>query len=109
MHCQKCKSPLRLDSSLYNLDPAAFKLLVNAPNPHSPEASPSSLSKGKGVASTPGSSRAIPKFGSGILPSHQQDRLARYEAAAKDARPASIIKQSYTQPRTKPVNPNMSF
>jgi hypothetical protein len=28
MHCQKCRTPLKLDSSLSELNPAAFKLLV---------------------------------------------------------------------------------
>lgn len=28
MYCQKCRVPLKLDSSLENLNPAAFDLLV---------------------------------------------------------------------------------
>jgi hypothetical protein len=28
MQCQKCRNPLRLDASLEDLNPAAFKLLV---------------------------------------------------------------------------------
>ncbi|KAI9866677.1 MAG: autophagy protein 6 [Trichoglossum hirsutum] len=37
MHCQKCRSPLKVDSSLEDLNPAAFDLLVgesNLPFPH---------------------------------------------------------------------------
>jgi beclin 1 len=28
MYCQKCRTPLKLDGSLEDLNPAAFKLLV---------------------------------------------------------------------------------
>lgn len=30
MYCQKCRVPLRLDSSLENLNPAAYDLLVGS-------------------------------------------------------------------------------
>lgn len=30
MYCQKCRTPLRLDSSLEDLNPAAYDLLVGA-------------------------------------------------------------------------------
>jgi beclin 1 len=30
MYCQKCRTPLRLDSSLEDLNPAAYDLLIGA-------------------------------------------------------------------------------
>jgi len=35
MYCQKCRAPLRLDSSLEDLNPAAYDLLVGASGAHS--------------------------------------------------------------------------
>jgi beclin 1 len=104
MYCQKCRSPLKLDSSLEDLNPAAFKLLagkcfeyeagfdtheyVDAST--SPDAMKSSRNRKH-------------------LPSYQQERLADYDAAAQNARPASI-KQSFTHaPRSRGKDPNMSF
>lgn len=45
MYCQKCRVPLRLDSSLENLNPAAYDLLVGSycPRPFSMEDSRLSL------------------------------------------------------------------
>lgn len=31
MYCQKCRTPLRVDASLDDLNPAAFDLLVGEP------------------------------------------------------------------------------
>jgi beclin len=104
MHCQKCRSPLRLDSSLEDLNPAAFKLLAGKSSKYdalftitnhvdatvSPDASKSSRSRKQ-------------------LPSYQQERLADYDAASQNARPASI-KQSFIHPsRSRGKDPNMSF
>jgi hypothetical protein len=36
MYCQKCRTPLKLDSSLEDLNPAAFDLLVGLFTPLSP-------------------------------------------------------------------------
>jgi len=33
MYCQKCRSPLKLDGSLEDLNPAAFDLLVGTSKP----------------------------------------------------------------------------
>ncbi len=37
MYCQKCRTPLKLDSSLEDLNPAAFDLLVGMPGLLFPE------------------------------------------------------------------------
>jgi beclin 1 len=87
MHCQKCRSPLRLDSSLYDLNPSAFKLLADASL--SPDA------------------QKIPRTRK-TLPNHQQERLADYDDAAENARPATI-KQSFTQSRSRKENPSSSY
>ncbi|KAF2099607.1 APG6-domain-containing protein [Rhizodiscina lignyota] len=39
MFCQQCRTPIRLDDSLDDLNPAAFKLLTEATNPTSPPTS----------------------------------------------------------------------
>jgi beclin 1 len=36
MYCQKCRTPLRLDSSLEGLNPAAYDLLVGKQRSSSP-------------------------------------------------------------------------
>lgn len=41
MYCQKCRTPLKLDSSLEDLNPAAFDLLVGATGKSLPDASTS--------------------------------------------------------------------
>ncbi|KAK0730416.1 autophagy protein Apg6-domain-containing protein [Lasiosphaeris hirsuta] len=42
MYCQKCRTPLRLDSSLEDLNPAAYDLLVATHSQQSPKKSPAS-------------------------------------------------------------------
>ncbi|TAQ90129.1 hypothetical protein B7494_g1524 [Chlorociboria aeruginascens] len=42
MYCQKCRSPLKLESSLEDLNPAAFDLLVGASSQQQPKNIPSS-------------------------------------------------------------------
>lgn len=40
LYCQKCRTPLKLDSSLHDLNPASFKILADAPpvlEPRSPD------------------------------------------------------------------------
>jgi beclin 1 len=90
MHCQNCRSPLRLDSSLEQLNPAAFKLILDSAN-------------------TADASRPPPSRKS--LPAYQQDRLAEYDSAARNAPPTtfkrSLQSSRTTQPSTN--NPNMSF
>lgn len=38
LYCQKCRTPLKLDSSLENLNPASFKILADAPPTLEPKA-----------------------------------------------------------------------
>ncbi|KAG9232934.1 autophagy protein Apg6-domain-containing protein [Amylocarpus encephaloides] len=42
MHCQKCRTPLKLDGSLRDLNPAAFDLLLGASSQQQPKNIPSS-------------------------------------------------------------------
>lgn len=84
MYCQKCRTPLKADSSLNDLNPAAFDLLVGPANKH--EAKPTS----KG---TPGVS-------------FPQERKERYERAARQAR-SPLYKRTIPAPRD--ANPGMSF
>lgn len=44
MYCQKCRSPLKLDNSLSELNPAAYDLLVAASSQQQPKRAPSALS-----------------------------------------------------------------
>ncbi|KAK0630110.1 autophagy protein Apg6-domain-containing protein [Bombardia bombarda] len=46
MYCQKCRSPLRLDSSLENLNPAAYDLLVATHSQQPPKKHASSSTSG---------------------------------------------------------------
>jgi len=43
MNCQKCRTPLKLDSSLQELNPAAFDLLVGPSIPLDPRIKPKSF------------------------------------------------------------------
>ncbi|KAL2021427.1 hypothetical protein VTK56DRAFT_7180 [Thermocarpiscus australiensis] len=63
MYCQKCRTPLKLDSSLEDLNPAAYDLLVST---HSQQAPPK-----------PSSSRAL-------LP-HEREKRATYDLASRNA------------------------
>ncbi|KAL2134949.1 hypothetical protein VTI74DRAFT_10270 [Chaetomium olivicolor] len=70
MYCQKCRTPLRLDSSLEDLNPAAYDLLVAT---HSQQ-----------VPKKPSSSR--------ILHAQDRSRKATYDRAARNA-PQPIFKR----------------
>jgi len=90
MYCQKCRTPLKLDSSLEDLNPAAFDLLV----------------------------RASPQNPKHISPSRQaypQERKEFYEKISKNAG-SPLFKRSLTTTRTQDGasktsagNPAMSF
>lgn len=48
LHCQKCRTPLKIDSSLENLNPASFKILADAApalEPKTPDAPRSAAAK----------------------------------------------------------------
>jgi beclin 1 len=90
MHCQKCRTPLKLDGSLEQLNPAAFKLLVDSSGTPTPQKLPRSQKP---------------------LPSYQRERLEEYDRAAQSAR-QPIIKRSVPSNRLSHAskdNPNMSF
>ncbi|KAK4101612.1 APG6-domain-containing protein [Parathielavia hyrcaniae] len=65
MYCQKCRTPLRLDSSLENLNPAAYDILVATHSQQAPK-----------KPSTPRT-----------LPSNDPARKATYDRAAQNAPP----------------------
>ncbi|KAF2674566.1 APG6-domain-containing protein [Microthyrium microscopicum] len=89
MYCQKCRTPLKLDHSLEDLNPAAFKLLVDS--------------------TTTSETAPRPPRSRSTLPKHHQDRLSEYDSAAKNAR-QPIFKRDMPPPRNQaPGNPNMSF
>ncbi|KFY40971.1 hypothetical protein V495_05138, partial [Pseudogymnoascus sp. VKM F-4514 (FW-929)] len=58
MNCQKCRAPLKLDSSLESLNPAAFNLLV-------------------------GSTQEPPKALPPSRPAYPPERKALYDAASR--------------------------
>ncbi|PBP23024.1 autophagy protein Apg6 [Diplocarpon rosae] len=94
MHCQKCRTPLKLDSSLEDLNPAAFDLLVGA-------------SSSQQLKNTPSSRPAYP-----------QERKELYDRVSRNAG-SPTFKRTTTSPRRKDSlsdatrnrlgNPAMSF
>ena len=52
MNCQKCRTPLKLDSSLQELNPAAFDLLVGLSIPLDPRIRPKSFKPPRDSTST---------------------------------------------------------
>ncbi|KLU88090.1 beclin-1 [Magnaporthiopsis poae ATCC 64411] len=77
MYCQKCRTPLKLDGSLQDLNPAAYDLLVTTSSQQSHAKLPESLS-----SPSPSSPRS-------------QSRLAAYkEAAAQNAGPPTFKRYS---------------
>ncbi|KAG0651727.1 Vacuolar sorting-associated 30 [Hyphodiscus hymeniophilus] len=90
MYCQKCRSPLKLDSSLEDLNPAAFDLLVGA------------------------SSQQHPKIPSS-RPAYPRERKELYDRVSKNAT-SPTFKRTAARPRGSPEttrsgmgNPAMSF
>ncbi|TVY94122.1 Vacuolar protein sorting-associated protein [Lachnellula willkommii] len=96
MYCQKCRTPLKLDSSLEDLNPAAFDLLVGASSQQQPKNIPS------------------PR------PPYPQERKQLYDRVSKNAG-SPTFKRHITPPRRTdtapadllsnrgPGNPAMSF
>ncbi|KAH9906524.1 APG6-domain-containing protein [Xylariomycetidae sp. FL2044] len=72
MYCQKCRSPLTLDGSLAELNPAAFDLLVATTSQHQPKPSPSHASR--------------------LSHPHDADRRALYDKLSKNPGPATFKK-----------------
>ncbi|KAH7403200.1 autophagy protein Apg6-domain-containing protein [Cadophora sp. MPI-SDFR-AT-0126] len=94
MYCQKCRTPLRLDSSLEDLNPAAFDLLVGA------------------------SSQPLKNIPSS-RPAYPQERKQLYDRVSRNAN-SPTFKRTITSPRRSdtassdavrsgPGNPAMSF
>ncbi|KAL4902615.1 hypothetical protein BDW74DRAFT_61394 [Aspergillus multicolor] len=75
MHCQKCRTPLKLDGSLEALNPAAFDLLIG--------------STGKTVPDHPSSSSRL---------SYPQERRELYERVSKNAS-SPVYRRSIPAPR----------
>ncbi|RYP49756.1 hypothetical protein DL769_011045 [Monosporascus sp. CRB-8-3] len=69
MHCQKCRTPLKLDGSLAELNPAAFDLLVASASQQQPK--------------PPSSRLSYP---------HDTDRSALYDKVSKNAGPPTFRK-----------------
>ncbi|TVY84142.1 Vacuolar protein sorting-associated protein atg6 [Lachnellula suecica] len=95
MYCQKCRTPLKLDSSLEDLNPAAFDLLVGA----------SSQQHSKNIPS--------------LRPAYPQERKQLYDRVSKNAG-SPTFKRHITAPRRSDTassdnmrsgigNPAMSF
>ncbi|KAF4625270.1 hypothetical protein G7Y89_g12902 [Cudoniella acicularis] len=95
MYCQKCRSPLKLDSSLEDLNPAAFDILVGAASQQQPRNTPSSRS------------------------AYPQERKQLYDRVSKNA-PSPTFKRHISGPRRSETlssdstrsglgNPAMSF
>ncbi|KAF1991776.1 APG6-domain-containing protein [Aulographum hederae CBS 113979] len=93
MHCQKCKTPIRLDGSLEDLNPAAFKLLTDSA----------------------GSSNPSPSHLRSTRPAYSQDRREDYDRVSRDAK-SPTIRRSIPSSRhhaggtgNAKENPAMSF
>ncbi|KAF4548313.1 Apg6 BARA domain-containing protein [Elsinoe fawcettii] len=86
MYCQKCRTPIRLDDSLDNLNPASFKILVDS----APQLAPQSPSAPKTLAA--------------------RQRYDLYNEAAKGAGPPQH-KRTIPPPTksSSKLNPAMSF
>ncbi|KAL8338667.1 hypothetical protein RB601_006259 [Gaeumannomyces tritici] len=76
MNCQKCRTPLKLDGSLQDLNPAAYDLLVTTSSQQAHTKLPESLSSPS--ASSP----------------RAQSRLAAYKEAAQNAGPPTFKRYS---------------
>ncbi|KAI8965436.1 APG6-domain-containing protein [Daldinia sp. FL1419] len=72
MYCQKCRTPLKLDGSLADLNPAAFDLLVVTSSQQHPKRSQSSR----------------------LTYPHDIERRALYDRVSKDAGPATFKKNN---------------
>jgi beclin 1 len=105
MYCQKCRTPLRLDESLENLNPAAFDLLVGMRG---------NLHMYAGIADSAGSSgKSLPR-GTSKHSNYPRERKAIFDQTA-------AVHHSPTYKRTIPapqdgkaepkghLNPDMSF
>ncbi|KAF8846890.1 APG6-domain-containing protein [Acephala macrosclerotiorum] len=89
IYCQKCRTPLKLDSSLEDLNPAAFDLLVGATSQQYP----------KNISSRP---------------AYPQERRKLYDQVSKNAGPPSIRRHLAPSSRSDTAppslgNPAMSF
>ncbi|KAK4066376.1 Autophagy-related protein 6 [Trichoderma simmonsii] len=80
MHCQKCRQPLKLDSSLDDLNPAAYDLLVSA----------TSSSQTATKASTPRPS---------VLQAQEQSRKSLYDKVSQNATAPTFKRYRGGQPR----------
>ncbi|UKZ75369.1 Vacuolar protein-sorting-associated protein 30 [Trichoderma virens FT-333] len=80
MHCQKCRQPLKLDSSLDDLNPAAYDLLVSA----------TSSSQTATKASTPRPS---------VLHAQEQSRKSLYDKVSQNAGTPTFKRYRGGQPR----------
>src|SRR5438046_1627204 len=125
MYCQKCRSPLKVDSSLEDLNPAAFDLLVGEPV-SIPEPSAFALKlKNPRLGSTGSSPQQFPKGLTHPRPIYPHGRKDVYDQATRQAQ-SPVFKRSistqrfpsavsHAQPRTGPTknvgrdNPDMSF
>ncbi|CAG8948775.1 hypothetical protein HYFRA_00001897 [Hymenoscyphus fraxineus] len=94
MYCQKCRAPLKLDSSLEDLNPAAFDLLVGASSQQQPKNIPPSR------------------------PGYPQERKQLYDRVSRNSSSPTLrrnisgarrIDASSLEPRTGLANPAMSF
>jgi len=80
MYCQKCRAPLKLDSSVEDLNPAAFDLLVGLSNP-------SHLMRAFKLILYPtgASSQHQPKNLPASRPAYPQERKQLYDRVSKNA------------------------
>jgi beclin 1 len=111
MHCQKCRTPLKLDSSLEDLNPAAFNLLVGQySKAQTTDSGPTYLG-----ASSQQQSKNIPSS----RPPFPQERKQLYDRVSKNAT-SPTFKRTITSSRTNDIsssdgikpshnNPAMSF
>lgn len=113
MYCQKCRTPLKLDSSLEDLDPAAYDLLVGEDaSTHRHRDTPQSIY----CAHVPitASSQPTPKRSLPSRSTNAQDeaRKSLYDRVSKNAgpatfrKPAGALRSGEGQQRD---NPGMSF
>ena len=103
MYCQKCRTPLKLDSSLEDLNPAAFDLLLVSLSVHHPINSSSNSIRCFLTAAT----KNIPAS----RPAYPQERKQLYDRVSQCRSPT--FKRNISAPRRTESsfssNPGMSF
>ncbi|OLN81741.1 Vacuolar protein sorting-associated protein atg6 [Colletotrichum chlorophyti] len=113
MYCQKCRTPLRLDSSLEELNPAAYDLLVTSSSQQSPKKTSSSrLSQPQEAqrkalydkVSQNAASATFKRYGTGPSNSAQRDSTMSFIYLTE----SQVAQPVLSRPDPPPANPKSS-